>query len=74
MTKHELPELLRFIANEIEGTKPHSYWDCWLMVLNEMKAGNPAMREPKVGKSSFEAVREELQRLYAIDQTVRGLK
>lgn len=68
-----LPIMLRRIADELDGCEPNSYWECWMMLINQMNQGNPAWNKDMTGMSSFDAAKRELQRLYAIDKTVRQL-
>ena len=74
MSDSSLPYLLRKIADELSNCEPNSYWDTWMMLINEMNKGNPAWNKDMTGKSSMDAARDEIQRLYAIDKTVRTLK
>ena len=73
MNSTDLANLLEKIAKELRDTEPHSYWDCWLMILQEMNRGNSKWSKDPIGKCSFDMVQNELQRLYAIDKTVREL-
>ena len=73
-SRNEIVNLLRMLADELNVVDEGNFFNVWMKILHIIEKNNPEIMKMKntIGKTMSQVVVDEIERLYALDKTIKS--